>query len=459
MVLLSEASSLIAGRGDGKSFRPRAMTSRSPGLTIAALVCAFAFVGIITNTIERSGQHEPVVGMVNRVPIVGKSKSSKGSKSGNSLKDEEYDCGSDIKYSKRTMKTAYELPFAALFKDNKGQKKFEASDVTIVGDNVYSVCDSSFAISKFDDSLSPFSDANKQIGSPERDGDVESGYEAIFHHNGLFYVVRESVLHHHHDDDEVEEEDEDAVKAGKKHSFHAIIEEIVLGEDDYTVQNECRCEFEFEGSSKGFEGAVGFPDASGELYILGLCEGNHCSEERKADAGHGRMVLMKKSTVPNPNIPGELSCIWETVRMIHIPKSVQFIDYSAIDITDDGRVAITSQENSALWIGAAVGISNGIIDPEAFEFNEESGDTFQFPKSDDCHTIYCNIEGIHWMNNEMLMGVSDKMKGEIIMLIFLCVHMHHLTVARFFAIFSQGKGKQDYRCFEKDQSIHAFVLP
>jgi hypothetical protein len=364
---------------------------------------------------------------------MGKSKASKETKSGHT-KSEGYDCESDVNYSKRTVKTAYELPFASLFKDNKGQKKFEASSVTIVGDSVYAVCDSSFAISKFDDRLLPFSEDNKQIGSPDRDGDVESGYEAIFHHEGLFYVVRESVLHHHHEDDDFiieEEEDEDIIEADKKHSFHAIVEELVLGDDDYTVQSKCVCEFEFEGTSKGFEGAVGFPDATGELYILGLCEGNHCSEERKADAGHGRVVLMKKRMLPDPNIPG--GCVWETVRVVNIPKSAEFIDYSDIDITADGRAAISSQENSALWTGDVVGINNGIIDPEALEFVADSGVTYQFPKSDDCHTIYCNVEGIHWMNNEMLMGVSDKMKGKTkyihlyclvqVVLIYIFVHL------------------------------------
>lgn len=36
------------------------------------------------------------------------------------------------------------------------------------------------------------------------------------------------------------------------------------------------------------------------------------------------------------------------------------------------------------------------------------------------------------MNDEMLMAVSDKMKS---------------------------KGRQDFRCASKDQSIHAFVIP
>ena len=114
--------------------------------------------------------------------------------------------------------------------------------------------------------------------------------------------------------------------------------------------------------------------------------------------------------LPDPDIPE--GCLWETVRVINIPKSAQFIDYSDIDISSDGRVAITSQENSAVWIGAVVGFENGIINPDLFEFVNDSGVTYQFPKSSDCHTMYCNMEGIHWMNNEMLLGVSDKMKGE-----------------------------------------------
>lgn len=304
--------------------------------------------------------------LVASLPILGSGKKNKKKKHHDD-DEQKNECESDPKYSKNTVKTAYELPFAALFRDNRGQKKFEASSVTIVDNTVYAVCDSSFSVSKFDDSLLPFSNDNVQIGSPERDGDVESGYEAIFYHEGLFYVVRESVLHHDHgsDDDEVggDETKDEPEGSDENHSFRAIIEELVLGEDDYTVQSRCSSEFEFEGASKGFEGAVGFPDATGELYILGLCEGNHCSETRKADAGNGRMILMKKKL--GDDVPG--GCIWETLREIKIPSSAAFIDYSAIDIAGDGRVVITSQENSALWLGHATGIINGIIDPDAFE--------------------------------------------------------------------------------------------
>jgi len=39
---------------------------------------------------------------------------------------------SDGMYSKHTLQRAYELPFAALFMENKGQKKYEASSVIVV---------------------------------------------------------------------------------------------------------------------------------------------------------------------------------------------------------------------------------------------------------------------------------------------------------------------------------------
>lgn len=424
---VSETSALLTNRDDAEAaYGYVSQTTSIASLSLRQPLCAVATLILsLIGTVLIADPHRTslsIGSLVNNLPIEGKSKKNKSAQELN-------ECEADTKYSKHTVKTAYELPFAALFEDNKGQKKFEASSVTIVGSSVYSVCDSSFAISKFDDSLSPFSIDNKQIGSPERDGDVESGYEGIFHHDGCFYVVRESVLHHNHgeDDDTVNDKEEGVSEVDENHTYHAIIDELLLGEDDYTVRDQCRCEFEFEGSSKGFEGALGFPDVHGELYILGLCEGNHCSEERKADAGNGRMVLMRKRV--GEDIPG--GCVWETVRIIHIPKSAYFIDYSDIDISDDGRVAISSQENSALWIGKAIGIEHGIISPDSFAFADES-ETLQFPKSSDCHTVYCNIEGIHWINDEMLLGVSDKMKGH---------------------------GKQDYRCFDKDQSIHAFVLP
>ena len=78
-------------------------------------------------------------------------------------------------YSKRTLQRAYELPFTALFQDSRGQTKYEASSVTVVGNDVYAVCDSSWAISKFGDELVPFAPTNVQIGDPKREEEVRLG--------------------------------------------------------------------------------------------------------------------------------------------------------------------------------------------------------------------------------------------------------------------------------------------
>jgi len=324
--------------------------------------------------------------------------------------DDDYDCKHDKSYSKTTLKLAYELPFVALFQDTKHEKKFEASSIIIVNDTYYAICDNSWAISRFTSSLTPFSNDNIMIGDPNREEDEESGYEVIFYNNSTFYVIRESVKHEGTDKDEAE--------------YHAIVEELVLNDagDDYDIKDQCSCEFEFEGTSKGFEGGFGMEGTDGEFYIVGLCEGNHCSEKKKDDKGHGRMVLMKKK-----------GCLWITVKQINIPKTASFTDYSDMSIQEkNGKVVITSQEDSALWIGQMVGIVNGKLDPDLLGFDEDVYDVYHFPKSDTCKTKYCNIEGIAFINDDMIMAVSDKMKG---------------------------KGKQSYRCLDKDQSIHAFALP
>merc|ERR1712048_1256536 len=112
--------------------------------------------------------------------------------------------------------------------------------VLLVNDIAYAVCDSSWAISKFTSQLQPFAIGNVQLGDPNRE-EEDSGYEALLHEDGIFYVVRESILH-------------------DSTSHHAVIEELVLGVQDYSIGQVCSCEFEFEGDSKGFEGAVAIHD-------------------------------------------------------------------------------------------------------------------------------------------------------------------------------------------------------
>lgn len=328
-----------------------------------------------------------------------------------------FDCDDGF-YEKRTLKLAYERPMAALFP--KYEPKFETSSVTMVDGEAYAICDSSWSIYKFGLDLQPRGPLNIRFGDPNREEDIDSDYEAIFHDDGTFYVVRESI------------EDEDSG------TYHSIIEEIVLdpptasleeqGSESYSIQRQCSTEFEFDSDNKGFEGLVVVRDLSNEVVLLGLCEGNHCSKKYDDDRGNGRIVKMKRSVT----VQGD-ECIWETMGTLDIPKSAYFADYSAMSIDKDGFIAITSQEDSQLWVGRLLGKDDksGLWDVENLAF-DQMGEIFDFPKDNDCEKIYCNIEGIHWLDDGTLLAASDKMKKQ---------------------------GKQHFRCREHDQSIHVFVLP
>jgi hypothetical protein len=200
-----------------------------------------------------------------------------------------------------------------------------------------------------------------------------------------------------------------------------------LGLADYTVKAACPTEFEFEGTSKGFEGGIAVRDLNNQLVVLGLCEGNHCSEKNKKDRGNGRLVAMTRKTLDEDG-----TCEWKTLRVIHIPESADFEDYSAITMDAKGRVAIiASQEDSQIWIGNLLGQTpEGLWNIAEMEFDVDINEKLNFPKNDMCMTVYCNIEGIHWINDEKLLAVSDKKKSS-----------------------------QDSRCSEKDQSVHVFELP
>jgi hypothetical protein len=335
-------------------------------------------------------------------------------------------CADDGLYSKRTLKLAYELPFIALFKDNRGQKTYEASDVIKVDDIFYAVHDNSWAISRFSAGLVHFSVDNVQVGEPKREKET-SGYEAIVHSDGLFYVIRESIEF---------KSNEIKAKSGKKNkatpTFHAVVEELQINAtDNYDILNSCPCEFTFEGTSKGFEGAIGIKDQGNTFTLIGLCEGNYCSEGDKGkDSGNGRLVVMQK------NLDANGTCVWSTIKIVNIPKTADFQDYSSIDINAEGRVAITSQEGSKVWIGQMTGLQeNGLYDLTALDLVDAKKGyptIYDFPRNSNCDVVYCNIEGISWLNNQTLISVSDRMKSG---------------------------GKQNFQCFDKDQSVHVFSLP
>lgn len=135
-------------------------------------------------------------------------------------------------------------------------------------------------------------------------------------------------------------------------------------------------------------------------------------------------------------------CEWETVNLLALPKTAAFADYSAIAIrpipaaeTESTagrrivyRLAVTSQESSQVWIGELRTTDTH----DAADWSLTDGVVYNFPRSDSCDIRYCNVEGIGFIDDDLLVAVSDKMKSG---------------------------GRQHFRCLDKDQSIHTFVLP
>ena len=120
-----------------------------------------------------------------------------------------------------------------------------------------------------------------------------------------------------------------------------------------------------------------------------------------------------------------------------LPSSVHFNDYSAISIYhQESRelptyVAVTSQENSQLWIGLIEEIDTAPF----FELSPLNKNTvYDLPRTtgaaSECQIKYCNIEGVAWRGKNQLVLVSDRAKSD-----------------------------QDIHCIEKDQSVHYLVLP
>ncbi|KAL3128263.1 putative transmembrane domain-containing [Cryptosporidium hominis] len=381
----------------------------------------------------------------------------------------ENDICNDKDYTKKVLKLVYELSYFALPKDTLNIRKFEASDVKVFNEEMWVVCDNSWTIGKFGLSLTPFSHSNKLLnmqtttsgGNPldintlllGTDPNTEdSQWEAIVRDDitGHLFVIRESIPH---DLEELKLYKGDFLKNLKDENhnssrhYHSHIIELALVKvnnvESYEVLETCTAEHKFDFDNKGFEGAIGLRTRNGDFYLLGLCEGNFCMGEMKGEEyGNGRLILMKKEYINKTTeltTGGTLNsdmnslkskCIWKSVRMINIPKEANFQDYSSIDVRGN-KVAITSQEDSSIWIGEIDYGDGEYLDPYKIQLLP-NGRVYYFPRDHVCDFKYCNIEGVSFISDNMIVTVSDKMKK---------------------------KNRQSPKCLHKDQSIHIFAIP
>ena len=194
--------------------------------------------------------------------------------------------------------------------------------------------------------------------------------------------------------------------AQKKDIYKAKIEEY---DRNFNFLDSNWIDFSFESKNKGFEG-IEYVKKNGKEYLLALCEGNKCQGGKKGrEPGGGRIqVLQKKGNY------------WEKIQTIKLPKSVQFKDYAAISL-EHNRLAVISQASAKLWIGT--------FQDDKWDFVDK-GVVYAFPTNEEGKIIYCNVEGICWLNPNQIVVVSDKCKTS----------------------------KQPKRCQKKDQSVHIFNI-
>jgi hypothetical protein len=326
------------------------------------------------------------------------------------------DCASPL-FSKRTLKVVDEYPIARMVFDErrmaaaKGLTKFEASDVSGVpgeGNPFFVVLDNSFKVFRVGPTVSLREDNGNGLLSWPGDVGDDSQFECLAYNmtSASFVAVQEMI-------------------SANDGSMSARMFDVTFVDDTVIVADECGCDYEFVKENKGFEGAIVMDGADGASYMLALCEGNHCNGGKKGrDTGNGRVVVLRRG------VDGSGKCLFKTVGEVKLPKEVDFVDYSAITLDQnaapgkDGEmtVAVASQENSAIWVGSIKPVRDGT---KLFEFG--SGTIYDFPPDGECRHVYCNVEGIHFATDRTIVAVSDAMKS---------------------------KGKQDYRCWEKAQSVH-----
>lgn len=310
-------------------------------------------------------------------------------------------------FKKETLKLLYEQTFGNLFGTHR-LDKYEASDITGYpgGDGLYVVFDNSFTIGRVGSSIGNYSTKALQsnihdslLSWPREAEDEDSQFEYIAYNktSGRYLVGQEAIV----------------MNDG---SIRSRVFEVSFKKEKVVVWESCDCDFEFTYINKGFEGGVIVDGKSDRSFLIALCEGNYCRGKKEGKIPHGgRLVVMERVYKGN-------ECMFETKRMIEF--DVGFQDYSAIAITQDKKIGIISQENSAMFVanldvGEEVnGITDGVI--------------YDFPRNDECEIIYCNLEGLYFIDEKQIVVVSDSMKGN---------------------------GRQHFRCRMKDESLHVFSLP
>ncbi len=273
-----------------------------------------------------------------------------------------------------------------LLKGYDKKDSFEASGVVVKGKHFYVVFDNLSQIAKLKHDLPKNSKKNQLLGEKS----AETGFEGITYNpqQKRFYVVTEALAN-------------DGCYNAKVQTYNT----------DFKLQKSDWLGYNFQSLNKGFEGLT-YVRYQQEDFLLGLCEGNECEAGKISQVpGGGRIKVFKHTSKKK----------WKYVASIKLPNLVKFVDYAGMSLKDS-RLAVVSQASAQMWIGT--------LDIENWQISG-AGKIYQFPRNAEGDVIYCNIEGVAWLNDKQFVTVTDRRK----------------------------KGEQPKRCRKKDQSIQIFDLP
>jgi hypothetical protein len=264
--------------------------------------------------------------------------------------------------------------------------RLEASGVLALDELFYVIFDNLPHIARISPDLSRAGRDNHMIIQEEGH---RSGFEDIAHDSssGRFYVLIESLPR----------------EGG---TFMAAVQEY---DENFRFTGTAWLDFPLDRPNKGLEGLT-CVHRDVQTYLLGLCEGNRCKGGAAGRVpGGGRIHVFRRGRRD-----------WERVDKIRLPETVLFEDYSGIAVAGD-RIAVVSQQSSALWLGH--------LAPDSWQVTD-AGTSYALPRDADGSIVYGTAEGVSWIAPDQVVMVSDKAKSD-----------------------------QDPRYQAKDQSIHVFRIP
>ena len=141
--------------------------------------------------------------------------------------------------------------------------------------------------------------------------------------------------------------------------------------------------------NKGLEGLT-CVHRGGRLHLLALSEGNGGRGGRRGRRPGDGVV----------HVLVEEAGAWAVAGRIHLPAGLPFVDHSGISVHGD-RIAVVSQESSALWVGR--------LDPGSWRV-AGGGRVHPFPRDRRGRLLYGTVEGVTWVDERTVAAVSDRAK-------------------------------------------------